>query len=275
MKMISPTPHRDVNEILDLLLRSVKETLGDQFVGMYLYGSLSSGDFNPETSDIDFLVVTKDSIPESMVSALHFMHQRIWASGLKWASRLEGAYIPRKDIRRHGSDHASCPIVNEGKFYIGGFGSDWVIQRHVVRECGVVVDGPDPRTLIDPVGPEDIRRAVLGILDEWWFPMLGDPSWLQSHGAHYHGFTVITMCRALYALQHGRIVSKPAAVEWAKAELGSQWYGLIERAVAAQDGKGSNFLSETLEFIRFTREQIWRDERLIKRIGSEHAKDSS
>ena len=60
MQRARPTPYPDVNEVLNLLLTNVKGILRDQFVGMYLYGSLSSGDFNPETSDIDFLVVTTD-----------------------------------------------------------------------------------------------------------------------------------------------------------------------------------------------------------------------
>ncbi|HXD09520.1 MAG TPA: nucleotidyltransferase domain-containing protein, partial [Anaerolineales bacterium] len=59
IKPISPTPYAEVNQILALLLTNAKEILEDQFVGMYLYGSLSSGDFNPETSDIDFLLSQK------------------------------------------------------------------------------------------------------------------------------------------------------------------------------------------------------------------------
>jgi hypothetical protein len=254
MTAISSTPYSDVNQILNLLLKNAREILKDQFVGMYLYGSLSSGHFNSETSDIDFLVVTKDSLSANTIAELESMHQRFWASGRKWASKLEGAYIPQNDIRRYHADSPPAPIVNEGRFYIGGFGSDWIIQRHVIRECGVVLAGPDPKSLIDPVDPDNIRRAVWGILNEWWFPMLDDSSWLREDGSHYHSFAVITMCRALHALQHGTIVSKPTAVRWAKQELGSQWHKLIDRAIASQSGEHPGFLDETLEFIRFTRE---------------------
>ena len=58
-----PTKYPEVNKILDLLLTSVSQVLGNQLVGMYLYGSLSSGDFDPQSSDIDFLVVTTSSLP--------------------------------------------------------------------------------------------------------------------------------------------------------------------------------------------------------------------
>ncbi|MDQ3006386.1 MAG: nucleotidyltransferase domain-containing protein, partial [Chloroflexota bacterium] len=104
MKPISPTPYTNVNEILDLLLVNVKEILQDQFVGMYLYGSLSSGDFNSESSDIDFLVVTQDTLSEEIIIALEAMHNRTWATSLKRAGKLEGAYVPKGLIRRHNSN---------------------------------------------------------------------------------------------------------------------------------------------------------------------------
>jgi len=250
-----PVSYPEVNEILNLLLTNVKSILEDQFIGMYLYGSLSSGDFNPATSDIDFLVITTDIISEDKIAELNFMHQKIWKSGMKWASKLEGSYVPKDLIRRHDLNGAQCPTVNEGNFYVGGLGSDWIIQRHVVREFGVVLAGPDPKTLIDPVSPDDIRRAVRGTLHEWWFPMLENPSWLQRHESNYHGFAVITMCRALHALKHGTVVSKPVAVRWAQEELGSRWHRLIEQAVASQYGRHSEFFNKALDFIQFTMEQ--------------------
>ncbi|HLO18384.1 MAG TPA: aminoglycoside adenylyltransferase domain-containing protein [Anaerolineales bacterium] len=273
MKTISFTSYSDVNEILDLLLSNVHEILGDQFVGMYLYGSLSSGDFNPETSDIDFLVVTADSLSAEKIAGLKSMHERIWASGLKRASRLEGSYVPKLLIRHHDPDGAPCPTVNEGEFFVDKRGSDWIIQRHVVREYGVVLAGPDPKTLIDPVSADGLREAVLGILREWWLPMLDDSSWLRRHGSNYHGYAVITMCRVLHALKHGTIVSKPIAVKWAKEQLASQWHPLIEQAVASQYGKHSEFFDETLEFIRFTQEQTSNVEKL--RIEASDAQNSS
>jgi hypothetical protein len=256
MKIMSPTPYPSVNEILNLLLSNAREILGSQFVGMYLYGSLSSGDFNPETSDIDFLVVTDDSLLEETIAALESMHRQIWASGMKWASKLEGSYIAQKYIRRHDTNNPPSPTINEGKFYIDRHGSDWIIQRHIVREYGVGLAGPDPKTLIDPVTADEIRDAILGILREWWFPMLDDSTWLRLHGSNYHGYAVITMCRALHGLHHGKVVSKPVAIQWAKENLASQWHPLIEQAVASQYGRHSEFLNETLDFIRFTKEQI-------------------
>lgn len=251
------TPYDDVNAILDTLLAGTKNILKDQFVGMYLYGSLSSGDFDPNSSDIDFVVVTEDVLADETISALEDLHNRIWASGLKWASKLEGSYIPKNLIRRHDPDGDPCPTVNEASFYVDQRGSDWIIQRHVIRECGIVLEGPDPKTLIDFVTPDDIRGAVLGVLREWWFPMLDNPSWLRDHESGDRAFAVITMCRVLHALDYGTIVSKPKAIQWARNKLDTTWNQLIDKAVAASQHKEQDIpLVEILNFIRFTLEHV-------------------
>lgn len=249
------TPYPDVNEVLDLLLAKASAILGEQMTGLYLYGSLSSGDFDPKSSDIDFVFVTESVLPPETVAALETMHREIWAGGYKWAAKLEGAYVPKSLIRRHDPAGQGVPKVNEGAFYVAELGSDWVIQRHVIRECGLILTGPNPKTLIDPVSPEDIRQSVLGVLREWWFPMLENPGWLDARGSMYHAYAVVSLCRALHALQHGTIVSKPVAAQWAR-EAFPQWKPLIGQAIISQHGDHPGFLEETLGFIRFTRERV-------------------
>ena len=263
LQQTKPTPYPEVNDLLHLLLFNVKRILGEQFVGMYLYGSLATGDFDPETSDIDFLVVTAETLPKEKIAELDAMHKETWATSLKRAGELEGSYVPKDLVRRHDPEGAPCPTVNEGKFFVDQRGSDWIIQRYVVREYGVIVEGPDPKTLIDFVSPDDIREAVRGVLGEWWFPMLDDPSWLRDHGGKYHAFAVITMCRVLHALEHGTIISKPKAVHWARENLGVPWQDLIDKAVAvSRHEKEAEFLPETLDFIRFVQEQTIKFENL-------------
>ncbi len=257
--MVPPpsTPYPDVNEVLNLLLVEVQKVLEDQFIGMYLYGSLSSGDFHPEASDIDFLVVTKELLPEATVTALEAMHGRIWETGLKWAEKLEGSYIPQSYLRRYEKSDMAYPTVNEHKFYVAPHGSDWIIQRHIIREQGVALAGPDPKSLIEPVSPDDIRHAVRGILQEWWFPMLDDPSWLRNHGAEYHAYAILTMCRSLHALEHGTIVSKPIAAKWVQEELGGRWQQVIAQSLATRLGaREFELYDDALGLIRYTMDKV-------------------
>lgn len=248
-----PTPYPDVNAVLLALLDETRAVLGERFVGLYLYGSLSSGDFNPNSSDIDFLIITEGTLPDELITALEAMHTRLWASKMKWAAKLEGSYLPLACLRRYNPADGPFPGINEGKFAVARHSSDWIIQRYILREHGVVVAGPDIRPLIDPVSPDDIRTAVRGILNEWWRGILGDPNFWQRRD--YQAFGTLTMCRALYALQFGTMVSKPMAAHWAQAEF-PQWTGLIERALAWPHGKQIDEIPATLDFVRFVLAQV-------------------
>jgi hypothetical protein len=239
--------------VLRALLTGAQTVLGGHFVGMYLYGSLASGGFDQHRSDVDFVVVTADALPEDMVPALEAMHTRLATSGLKWAPKLEGAYVPQRVLRRHDSSAAPCPTLNEGCFYVAPLGSDWVIQRHILREHGAVLAGPSPQDLIDPVPPDELQRAVQAVLHEWWLPILQERGiWL--YRSEYQAYAVLTMCRALHTLQHGSIVSKPAAARWAQSALGEPWAELIERALTWQPDSEPGNLDQTLDFIRYTLE---------------------
>ncbi len=285
--MLYPTPYSDVNAVLHELLLSVQTILGNQFAGMYLYGSLAAGDFDPGCSDIDFLIVTADEVSNEMNSALKAMHARIAASshliksrdgshavemlgvgaqpaiceigssGSKWATELEGSYIPLRALRRYDPSHARHLHIDRGReerLRMQQHDSDWVIQRHILREQGVVVTGPPPQTLIDPIQPKDLQQAVLEILRGWWSPMLHDPARLHSRG--YQSFAVLTMCRMLYTLQYGMIVSKTLAAKWAQEALGECWAPLIERALVGRYNPRSQAQSDdvngTLAFILHT-----------------------
>jgi hypothetical protein len=251
---VRPTPYPSVNAILGVLLSGVKDTLGNRFIGLYLYGSLSSGDFDPERSDIDFLVVTDGELPDEMLASLAAMHARIAAGGSPWAKRFEGSYIPQQALRRYDPDHAQHPSIGvDWSFGVNGHGSDWIIQRYVIREQGVVVAGPPPQPLIDPVLQDDLRRAVLETLHGWWAEQLRHQVHLQTR--EYQAYAVLTMCRALYTLEKGVIVSKPVAARWAQHALDARWAGLIERALAWREEDGIDDLQETLEFIRYALER--------------------
>lgn len=237
--------------MLHALLAGAQKILGERFAGLYLYGSLAAGDFDPEHSDIDFLIVTEGELPDELLPALEAMHAGLASGAGKWATKLEGSYVPRQTLRRYDPEDAPRAQLNEGRFYVARHASDWVIQRHVLREHGVALAGPRPSTLIDPVLPDDLRGAVRGILREWWEPMLLDPAWLL-RGDEYQAYAVLTMCRALYTLQHGAIASKPVSARWARASLGSRWARLIEQAMTWRHDAPAGDLSGTLDFVRFT-----------------------
>ncbi len=248
------TPYDDVNAILGEVLTGVQVILGDNFVGMYLDGSLASGDFSYETSDIDFVVATARDVSAAQMAALAEMHGRIGQTDSKWAIQVEGAYIPLPALRRYDTHNATHPYIDRGASNLRWehLDIDWVIHRYVLYNWGVALTGPPSRSLIDPVTPDELRQATADLLAYWWAPMLDDPTHLGRDGSRT--YAVMTMCRALYTLQLGDVVSKPAAGRWALAHLDERWAALIESAMGWENGRPMSDSQETQAFIRFTYE---------------------
>lgn len=232
----------------------MQAALGENFFGMYLYGSLASGDFDEHSSDIDFVVVTREEIADAIIPKLRALHKEIAKSGLKWANKLEGSYIPRDALRCYNPNDPPRPQYNEGEFFIAPHGSDWIIQRYILREHGVIVAGPPIKPQIDAVTPNELRGAVAEILLGWWSThILAQPTELLRDG--YQPFAVLTMCRALYCFEQGAIVSKPFAARWAMEHLDARWKALIGRALTHQADTSPDALDETRALIQFTIEQ--------------------
>ena len=258
MPAFAPTPYAGVNAALDELRAGIRAALGDDFVGMYLYGSLATGDFNPDSSDIDVVVVTRDTLSAEQFAALAALHQRFASSDSPWAVEVEVSYLPRDALPRFIPARTLFPRIDRGsgELHLATHDVDSVINRSALRERGIVLAGPALDTLIDPVSPGDLRRATVELMRTWWGPMGDDPSRLQQRG--YQTYAVLTMCRVLYTLEHDAITSKPEAARWAvsaHSELSARFGGLIERALAwrkdEQEVSGDD-VRETQELIAYT-----------------------
>ena len=244
-----PTAYPEVNRVLLDLHGRVSSLLGDSLIGMYLYGSLASGGFEPGRSDIDFVVVTTDQLAEPLLAALESMHRELAQSDDPWTKKLEGAYVPQALIRRHDPAHPPVPTINEGKFYLGQLGSDWIFQRDTLRKWECILSGPSLREWIDPVSSEDMRAAILDIIDGWWEPMLAEPSRLRDPG--YQPFAVLSMCRMLHTVATGEQASKSAAADWALDALPAEWSPLISHALAWSYGDEIESIDRTTDLMHY------------------------
>lgn len=245
----------EIKQLLDALLAGVQAALDGQFVGLYVLGSLANGAFTPGRSDIDFLVVTETDLSPDEISRVKAMHHQLTHSGMAWSDVLEGGYIPRKEMRRYNAATAFHPSLRvDGSFDIDGYGSDWIIQRFLMRRNAIVIAGPAAKTLIDEVTPAELREAQRGILREWWLPQLTDTHRIQRDD--YQAYAVLTMCRARYTVTFGDVATKPAAARWAQAALGAPWAALIEDALHWREGMSLGRLEDTLAFIRLTLDDL-------------------
>lgn len=247
----TPTPFEGVNRTLSVLQERLKATLREQFVALYLGGSLALGDYVPERSNIDFVVVTRYDLSNGRVAALRQMHDALRESGGVWAERLHGSYVSRRVIRDWNPDHPPCPLVARGELTMSHHESA-IVERHLLREYGIPVYGPTPYSFMLPVPADELREAVRAMLQSHWRPLLDDPEWL--HAAEHQRAAIIAMCRALFNLAHGDVVSKPAAARWVRQMSGARWDEAIQWALLPAGG-GTEHLHSTMDLVRYTLDQ--------------------
>jgi predicted nucleotidyltransferase len=258
MKSNPPTLFPEVNSILQELLEGIQIVLGDHFIGMYLEGSLANGNFD-EDSDIDFVVVTDAEVTEELFSALQTMHDRIATIDSQWAIQLEGSYISQQALRRYDPANDVHPNIERGlgeRLKMLRLEEVWNIHRHILRERGITIIGPDPKTLIDPVTPNELKQAMLPALKGWAMHFLNHPNEMVYQG--YQSYIVLSLCRILYTLQFGEVVSKRKAAGWAKETVDEKWKTLIDHAWEGrhhpQMHADMEYVRQTLDFIKYALE---------------------
>ena len=250
------TGYDGVDEMLEVLLAEVRSILGEQFVGMYLDGSLALGDFDEATSDIDVLMLTADFLPSEMVAALAAMHAQFSESASKWGHEMEVSYIPREALGQlpRREKQFVLPRIERGEtLTLREHHMDWVLHCYILREYGITLVGEPLTNLIDTVTPQMMKEAARDLFDFWWRPMADDPTHLESVG--YRVYNILTMCRILYTVRLGTVASKPEAARWAMAVLPERWRRLVETA-ANWNGEEVDNLVETVDFIRFVAGEI-------------------
>jgi len=245
------TPYSEVNAALQRILQASQQALQNNFVGMILHGSLTSGDFDPHRSDVDFLVVTMQPVTADQLDHLANAFEQLTHSSLPWSTNVEGSFIPLDALRRYDPPNIYHPALRcDGSFGVDGHGTDWILQRWNIREYGRALVGPEPKTLIDPISADDMRKASAGILRGWWQPMLEDDFRLED--AEYQAYAVMTMCRSFYTLKTAEVASKPTAARYALSVLDPRWLPLIEEAMQWRHGMKMDRKELVKDFIRFT-----------------------
>ncbi len=248
----------DVTLLLTVLLSGIRQVLADNLVGVYLRGSLATGDFNPETSDLDVLTVTERPINDAQFATLAVLHAQLAASANPWGKRLEMAYIDRAALKRFVPGQRHTTLYQGETLAWATHGSNWILERWTVREHGVALLGPDPQTLIDPISADEIRAAVRTRLPDWddWADQPDDPDWLLLPRRH-KAYVVASMCRALYTLACGGLPSKQRAVAWALQELPEPWRSLVERSRSwrTDDTIDPTIVPEVMAFVHWTAAQ--------------------
>jgi len=230
--------HADVSDLLADIHARLIRLLAENLLGIYVFGSVARDDYDPGVSDADLLVVTARQLVAAEYARLQQMHAALAAGREQWKDRIEVAYLSRQALRTFKERTSAIGIVSPGEsFHVVTAGKDWLMNWYDVREHGIVVAGPDPKILIDPITPSDLRACIRDYVR--LFPERIRDNFHRGSDA----YAVLTMCRSLHTNAVGGTATKRAAAEWAASKY-PEWSSLISQAqewrLAADHGATNN-----------------------------------
>jgi predicted nucleotidyltransferase len=250
-----PEAHRAI----DQLATKVSTSLAPQLVGMYFDGSIALGDFDPDRSDVDLVVVTDDRLSDLAAAELSALHETLARYSPTWGDEVEVLYVSVRDLNQHAVENRNVHRYVErgtgGLLRTRPFGLGWLVHLRVLSRQGITITGPDIRGLIAPVPDEALRHfAALGAENRLRL-YRDDYSLLARPGAR--AFAVLTACRMLHTFRTGGVVSKTEAAQSALQFMDPPLANVIHAAMGWRKDHDDLAVTpeETVALLLFVRDQ--------------------
>jgi predicted nucleotidyltransferase len=217
-----------VGEQLDQAAALVREVLGDELIGLYLFGSAVLGGLRP-TSDLDlFAVSRRPTTPEErrgLVEGLLALSKRpryLELTVVVESDVRPWRYPPRMDFQ-YGDwlrDELEC-----GRIPPPAPNPDLAALITMTLLHGKPLAGPPPSDVLAPVPHEDLVRAGVDGIDGILADLDGDTR-----------NALLTLARIWSTAKTGEIRSKDAAADWAIPHMPAEHRPVLERAQDAYRG---------------------------------------
>ena len=221
-----------VSALLKEVTSALTAILGQNLVGIYLYGSLTQRAFNPERSDVDLIVVTERDMSEAQFRRVSAWLERA-AESNEWMTRLQMLFLIKREVLTMNSK--AC-LYQFGKLRRSGSDGNPIIWMNVLQS-GVVLYGPRPEVFVPAITPEILFQALEREVSYLREEISEKPQSEWRDVSSYRAYAVLTLCRILYSLRYGTVVSKRVAAKWALKNLPEEWSEIITQALKSDDGE--------------------------------------
>lgn len=214
----------DIKPELKTFGEEVQKIVHDDFVGFYIYGSLTMGAWNPKTSDIDFFVATNNSISDDKLNLLAKLHEKLQNTALE--KKLEGEYITLKDLQQKNFK-IFIPTVHKGVFSPSVMCEVSADNVLCLIQAGKSLLGEPIENLGLSVSEEEYKKDVYQMLIE-------DNEEKHTDQSEVRFYLLINALRSIYALETGKLPTKLVAVHYNKNLLGLDLYAKIIGFISGQ-----------------------------------------
>lgn len=208
-----------------------RDILRDNLVGIYLHGSAAMGCFRWEQSDVDLLVVVRNTVADDVKR--RYMDMTVALNRQAPAKGMEISVIRREicdpfvyptPYELHFSrTHLSWYQINPQDYIAKMKGTDKDLAAHITILChrGLTVCGEELRTVFGEVGREYYLDSLLYDVGKAEEEIADNPMYLT-----------LNLCRVLAYQRENLILSKREGGEWGLANVPEKYAGLISDALA-------------------------------------------
>jgi Nucleotidyltransferase domain len=176
---------------------------GVELRGLYLYGSLTTGDFSPASSDVDLLAVTSRRPEGGALDRLRSLHLELASRGGPYA-RLNCLYVPDGTLADPELLHV---------YWYGDRFTQWRLKVMTMAELGhsgQALHGPWPPAGLPDVSASEVRETARDELTAYWRPLTYRPRiWLRDR---WVDFALVTLARSAAVLRDGTLITKSQAI---------------------------------------------------------------
>jgi predicted nucleotidyltransferase len=223
----------EVRELLGRLADEQERVLGADLLGSYVFGSVATGDFEADISDVDTATVLRADPTSDQLTALGALHQEIVQDLPRWEDRVEVVYVSARALATFRTASSPAARISPGEpFHAIEVDDRWLIDWYQLREVGITLRGPDIASLVAAITNSEYVEGVRQHLLTW----RGSLDDLESRGDQ--AYAILSMCRGLRTLRTGEQVSKREAARWGprscrsmRTSSGTPWSGEPDRGM--------------------------------------------
>jgi len=225
---------RPAADFVAALASEIQGVLGDDLVGLYLYGSSVTGGFDPGVSDIDLVAVTSPEVGALDLASLERMQHAFVSRYPEWSDRLEIVYVGRATLQSFRTSPGSLAVISPGEpFHVRDERvAEWLQNWYLVREAGICLYGADAAAIVPPIAWTEFVAATVRYADE--VRNRSSPG----AGGGVLAYTILTMCRALRTVRTQTHGSKQEAAAWTRERM-PEWAWLIDAALKCRLSRGT------------------------------------
>ena len=227
-----------INEVMIQVNEWIKEILKDNYVGVYFHGSLRLGSFNPNKSDLDFIIVVKEKLSSEV-------KEQIWDKMLENEKifpkkGFEFSVVLEENCRNikhpipyelHGSE-AWIDRYRKDKTLV--INDDYKVDSDLASHFNVInvpndsMDfGKPSKEVFDKVPKEYIIDSNYGDTLECVDEITNNPV-----------YCILNLCRFYALIKEDLTLSKYDGGKWALENMRSRYNDVIEKAM-------EDYLSDT------------------------------